>query len=170
MKPGSRFIGDFLFELCTLLLLLTRLMLPDASASCVFSVVLIDLWPFDLMMIASVVSIECGCGGDDGGWCCCCCCCASARWSSSIFPLDGCVVVSVSVRLQHGVSFAASTTADIVNCALPVELNWIYFYWISGTILQFEMETWVSPAVSAQCREHSSCIDRHPGCRRGMLV
>lgn len=127
MKPGSRFIDDFLFELCTLLLLLTRLMPSDTSELCAFSVVLIDLWPFDFTMIASVASIDCCCCccccGDDGGNCCCCCCSASAR--SSLLPFGCCVgsgggggdcgVVSVSVRLQHGVSFAASTTADIVN-------------------------------------------------------
>lgn len=56
MNPGSRFIDDFLFGLCTLLLLLTRLM-PSVVASvlCVFSVVLIDLWPFDFVTTAATV-------------------------------------------------------------------------------------------------------------------
>lgn len=120
MNPGSRFIDDFLFGLCTLLLLLTRLM-PSVVASvlCVFSVVLIDLWPFDFVTTAATVVPSIGVTMDAEG-------AASIVSACSWF-------VSLNVRLQHGTSFAASMTADIVNWALPVELNWEreFFFWFS---------------------------------------
>lgn len=78
-----------------------------------------DLWPFDLLVVMvvaaaaaveamSVVDIGVGVGGGVDG---------ELATGLSLFATCGCWLVSVSVRLQHGCSFAASIAADIVNWA-----------------------------------------------------
>lgn len=126
MNPGSRFIDDFLFWLCTLLLLLTRLILSIGSVLwALLSIVPLDSWPFDL------ISYSLGGGGREfttgltilfvvstyGWW-----------W-----------FISVKVRLQHGISSAESITADIVNwfnCVLPAD---------------FFLESWTKIEINKDC-------------------